>query len=243
MFPTAKVATSPLRLGYKKIDDRTVEFKFPVAYAPARSMLSFPIAPKHALLSAYKSGQFNSTWGVDLAQKNPGAIVASGPWVLQSFVPGQRLVYGRNPNYWRKDAKGRPLPYLDGLTTLIVSDTNTMTLKFLGGETDVLGVPQNDYETVKAQEGQGNFKVLDLGPTLTTNFLGFNLNQKSQPALENPELFQLFNDVRFRRAISHAIDRDKICRNVYRGLGAARLRPRIAEQQNVLQPRHSQVPV
>ncbi len=216
--PDGKGGFKGVPLGYKKIDDLTVQFKFPVAYAPARSMLSFPVAPKHILYAPYKAGQFNSTWGVDFAQKSPEKIVASGPWVLKSYVPGQRMTYGRNPNYWRKDVQGRPLPYLDGLVTLIVSDTNTTTLKFLGGETDVVSVPQSDYDIVKAQEQKGDFTVKNLGPTLTTNFLGFNLNMKSKPAQENPELFKLFNDVRFRQAVSHAIDRDKICRNVFRGL-------------------------
>ncbi len=216
--PDGKGGYKGVPLVYKKVDARTVEFKFPVPYAPARSMLSFPIAPKHVLEEAYKSGQFNSTWGVNTAEKTPEALITSGPWVLKSYVPGQRMVYARNPHYWRRDAKGRALPYLDGLTTLIVTDTNTTTLKFLGGETDVLGVQPNDYQTVKAQEGKGNFSVRILGPTQTTSFLGFNLNMKSQGAQENPELFRLFNDVRFRRAVSHAIDRDKICRNVYQGL-------------------------
>jgi peptide/nickel transport system substrate-binding protein len=216
--PDGKGGFKGAPLVYKKLDERTVEFKFPIPYAPARGMLSFPIAPKHALGAAYKSGQFNSTWGVDFAAKNPAALVASGPWTLKSYVPGQRLVYARNPNYWRHDAQNRPLPYLDGLTTLIVADTNTTTLKFLGGETDVLSVPQNDYKTVKAQEQKGDFTVRNLGPTQNTNFIGFNLNMKSQPAQQNPELFKLFNDVRFRQAVSRAIDREKICRNVYQGL-------------------------
>ena len=218
MCPMAKALSRASRSFIKKLDERTVEFKFPVPYAPARSMLSFPIAPKHALGEVYKSGQFNSTWGVNTAAKTPEALVTSGPWILKSYVPAQRIVYARNPHYWRRDAKGRPLPYLDGTTTLIVPDTNTTTLKFLGGETDVLGVQPNDYQTVKAQEQKGNFTVRILGPTQQTSFLGFNLNMRSQPAQENPALFRLFNDTRFRRAVSHAIDRDKICRNVYQGL-------------------------
>lgn len=217
-MPDGKGGFKGAPLGYKKIDDLTVQFKFPVPYAPARSMLSFPIAPKHSLYAAYKAGQFNSTWGVNTAAKTPQVLVSSGPWVLKSFVPGQRIAYSRNPNYWRHDAQNRPLPYLDGLTTLIVSDSNTTTLKFLGGETDVLGVQQSDYKLVKAQESKGNFTVRNLGPTMGTNFIGFNLNMKSQPAQQNPELFKLFNDVRFRRAVSHSIDRDKICRNVFQGL-------------------------
>lgn len=207
-------------LAYKKIDDLTVEFKFPVRYAPARDVLSFPVAPRHKLEKFWKQGQPNSTgfnpvWGVDADVKD---IVSSGAWVITEFKPGQRIIYGRNPHYWKKDDKGRPLPYLDQYINLIVPDFNATTLKFLAKETDVLSVKQNDYKTVKAEEDAGDFKVLNLGPTTSTAYLGFNLNMKSKPAKANPELFKLFDDKRFRQAVSHAIDREKICRNVYAGL-------------------------
>ena len=110
------------------------------------------------------------------------------------------------------------MPYLDEQVTLIVPDLNTTTLKFKAGETDVLGVKQDDYKALKAEEERGGYKVLNLGPTTTTNFLSFNLNMQSKPAKANPELFKLFNDTRFRQAVSHAIDREKIVRNVFEGL-------------------------
>ncbi|PQV63925.1 peptide/nickel transport system substrate-binding protein [Abditibacterium utsteinense] len=203
---------------YRKIDARSVEFKLPVPYAPARDILSIVPAPKHVLEAAYKKGGdigFTPAWGVDA---DPKTLVSSGPWIMTSYVPGQRIVYGRNPHFWRKDKDGRQLPYLERLVSIIVPDINTQTLKFLGNETDVLGVPQNDYQTVKKQEKTKDFTLRNLGPTDNTSYFSFNLNMKSQPAKANPQLFKLFNDVRFRRAISHAIDRDKIARNVYRGL-------------------------
>lgn len=213
--PDGKGGYTRVPLKYKKIDDRTVEFKLPVRYAPARDILSFPIAPSHKLLAAYKAGNFNSTWGVNT---NVRDIVGTGPYLLDEYKSGQRLVYKRNPHYWRKDKQGRPLPYLDQIVTLIVPDINTQTLKFLAGESDILGVPATDYKTVKDQEEKGDFTVVNLGPTTSTSFLSLNLNPRSKPALENPELNKLFNDVRFRRALSHAIDREKICRNVFNGL-------------------------
>ncbi|MBW3637562.1 MAG: ABC transporter substrate-binding protein, partial [Armatimonadetes bacterium] len=218
--PDGKGGFKRVPVGYKKIDDRTVEFKFPTQYAPARDILSFAIAPKHKLFKFWNQGQptktaFNPVWGANVDVKE---LVSSGPWILTQYVPGQRMVYGRNPNYWKKDEQGRPLPYLDQQVTLIVPDFNTTTLKFLGGETDVLGVQQTDYKTVKAQEKKGNFTVRNLGPTSSTHYLGFNMNMRSKPAKANPELFKLFNDVRFRQAVSHAIDREKIARNVFEGL-------------------------
>lgn len=218
--PDGKGGFKAVPLKYRKLDERTVEFKFPVAYAPARNILNFPIAPRHKLEKFWKAGQpattgINPAWGVDVDVKE---LVSSGPWVITEYKPGQRIVYGRNRNYWKKDEQGRALPYLDQYVTLIVPDLNATTLKFQAGETDVLSVKQDDYKRLKAGEAKGGYKILNLGPTTTTNFLAFNLNMRSKPALANPELFKLFNDKRFRQAISHAIDREKIVRNVYEGL-------------------------
>lgn len=218
--PDGKGGFKRVPVGYKQIDKRTIEFKFPVQYAPARDILSFAIAPKHKLFKAWNQGQpkataFNPAYGPDVDVKE---LVSSGAWVLTQYVQGQRLVYGRNPNYWKKDEQGRPLPYLDQQVTLIVPDFNTTTLKFLGGETDVLNVLHSDYKTVKAQEKKGDFTVRNLGPTSSTTYLSLNLNMRSKPAKENPELFKLFNDARFRQAVSYAVDREKIARNVFEGL-------------------------
>ena len=205
---------------YKKVGADKVAFTFPVPYAPARDIINIPIAPKHALYAAWKQGQpaktaFNPKWGIDT---DVTKIVCSGPYVFESYVPGQRMIYKRNPYYWKKADNGDQLPYIDRLVTLIVPDSNTTTLKFLAGDTDVMSVQQSDYKTVVAKADAKNFKVYNLGPTTTTNFLSFNMNMKSKPAKQNPELFKLFNDVRFRQAVSHAINREQIVRNVYDGL-------------------------
>ncbi len=218
--PDGKGGFKRVPLKYRKVDGANVEFKFPVKYAPARDILNFSIAPKHKLEKLWKQGQpketaFNPAWGVDVDVKE---LVSSGPWIITDYKPGQRIVYGRNPNYWKKSDTGQQLPFLDQYVNLIVPDFNTTTLKFLAGDTDVLSVQQTDYKTVKAKEKSGNFTVRNLGPTFSTAYLGFNLNMQSKPAKENPELFKLFNDTRFRQAVSHAVDRDKLVRNVYDGL-------------------------
>lgn len=218
--PNGQGGFKQVPMSYKKLDARTVQFKLPVRYAPARDVLSFAIAPKHKLFKFWAQGQpkstaFNPVWGADVDVKE---LVSSGPWIITEYKPGQRVVYGRNPHYWKKDAQGRPLPYLDQQISLIVPDFNTTTLKFQAGETDVLAVKQNDYKVIKAGEAKGNYMVRDLGPSFGTNFLSLNMNMRSKPAQQNPQLFKLFNDTRFRQALSLAIDRQKICRNIFVGL-------------------------
>lgn len=198
---------------YRKVDDRTVEFKLPQKFAPAESIFSFPIAPKHKLESPWKAGKFNSTWGVNT---NPKELIASSAWTISEYVPGQRLIYKRNPYYWRKSAEGKQLPYLDTYTVLFVPDLNAAALKFQNGETDALGVPPSIYPEIKKNEASGDYKVIDRGPGWGFAFLGFNMNPNSSV---DKNLISLFQDVRFRRAVSHAVDRQRMIDDIYRGFG------------------------
>jgi peptide/nickel transport system substrate-binding protein len=207
-------------LVYKKLDRRTVQFKFPVRYSPARSILNFPIAPKHKLEAAWRQGQpystaFNAAWGTDVNLKE---LVSSGPWIISQFKPGELVVYTRNPHYWKKDARGRRLPYLDRFISRVVSRDTDAAAELRAGRLDVLNIRQDAYRTVKAGEASGGYKVYNLGPGFGSSYLSFNLNMRSKPAKANPQLFKLFNDVRFRQAVSHAVDRRRIVRDVYGGL-------------------------
>jgi peptide/nickel transport system substrate-binding protein len=209
--PDGSVKRNPFT--YRKVDDRTVEFKTPVKFAPAQIVFSFPIAPKHKLEAAYKAGKFNATWGVNTA---PTELVSSGAWVIKEYVPGQRVVYTRNPKYWNKpEGAAAPLPYLDEYVYLIVPDLNTTTLKFRSKETSTLTIQQPDYPEIKKAEAEGNYEVIDRGPQWAYSFLMFNMNPTAKL---DPIMRELFSDVRFRRAVSHAVNRKRITEDVYLGL-------------------------
>jgi peptide/nickel transport system substrate-binding protein len=209
--PDGTIKREPFK--YRKVDTRTVEFKLPQRYAPAESSLfTFPVAPRHKLEAAYKAGQFNNTWGVSTPVSE---LVSSGPWIIAEYVPGQRVVYKRNPRYFLKSDDGKPLPYLEQYLTLIVPDINTTTLKFRSNETDVLAVQPPDYPTIKKGEATGNYTVLNRGPGWGFNYLGFNMNPTSKV---DKNLISLFQDVRFRRAVSHAVNRQRMVENIFRGL-------------------------
>ena len=208
---TGKNERVPLK--YRKVDERTIEFTFPVPYAPARSMLSFPIAPRHKLYDAWKSGKINSTWGVDVDVKE---LVSCGPWVISSYVPAQRVIYKRNPYYWKKDAQGRPLPYLDSLVVLMVKDLNSLTIKFKANETDVSSVQPPDYAIFKQGEKQGNYTVYNQGPGWGFEYLTFNQNASAQV---DANKIKLFKEQKFRQAIAYAVNRKRIVNDLLRGLG------------------------
>jgi peptide/nickel transport system substrate-binding protein len=211
--PDGSIKREPFK--YRKVDGRTVEFTLPQKYAPAESIFSFPIAPRHKLEGPHKAGKFNSTWGVNTP---PSELVSSGAWLIKEYAPGQRIVYTRNPRFSlkSKDGKQQPLPYLDQYVYLIVPDLNTTTLKFRSGDTDILGVQQPDYPGIKKdEEAKGTYEVMNRGPAWGFSYLGFNMNPESKV---DKNLIYLFRDVRFRRAVSHAVNRDRIANDLFLGL-------------------------
>ena len=64
--------------------------------------------------------------------------IGTGPFVLESWLIGRKLVAKKNPNYWRKDAQGRALPYLDGVEFPIITDTDRMSTALRAGDVDVI---------------------------------------------------------------------------------------------------------
>ncbi|MFX5772742.1 ABC transporter substrate-binding protein, partial [Acinetobacter baumannii] len=65
--------------------------------------------------------------------EKPNNIVSGGPWLIESYRPGERLVLKRNPAFgeWNKDEAGNPLPYLDRYEIKIVKDINAALAEFL----------------------------------------------------------------------------------------------------------------
>ena len=100
-------------------------------------MLSTPIAPKHIFMPAVKKGNtyFDSFLSTNTKPKD---FVVSGAFKLKEYVPAQRVVFERNPNYYEINTKQQKLPYLDKLVYLIVGDLNNEVLKFEAKELDVI---------------------------------------------------------------------------------------------------------
>ena len=71
-------------------------------------------------------------------QQPPAEIAGLGPFRLRSYVAGQLLVLERNPNYWRKDASGTSLPYLNELLFTVVANEDAQVIKFKSNETQIL---------------------------------------------------------------------------------------------------------
>ncbi|MGH9737159.1 MAG: ABC transporter substrate-binding protein [Candidatus Acidiferrales bacterium] len=204
-------------ISVEKIDAYTVRFKLPQPYAAAERLFDgFPVLPRHLLEGAYRNGTFSKAWAVSSA---PSQFAGLGPFRLAEYVPGQRIVLQRNPYYWKRDAAGKQLPYLNKIVFLFVPSEDAQVIRFLSGDTDVLSrFSSENYSVLRSQESAKRFHVDDLGASLEYNFLFFNLNDLSAKKLPQIAAKQAwFSNVRFRLAISAAIDRTAIVRLVYQG--------------------------
>ncbi|RUT01364.1 peptide ABC transporter substrate-binding protein [Dulcicalothrix desertica PCC 7102] len=227
---TLKIGKSRTFPEVRQIDKRSVEFIFPEPFAPflfstTGSPDGVGILPKHVLEKTTKTKDTNgntlflSTWGTGT---NPKDIIVNGPYLIDRYIPSQRVVFKRNPYYWRQDTQGNRLPYVERVVWEIIESTDTGVLQFRSGGLDTLTVSPENFSLLKNEEKRGDFTIYNGGPTFSKTFISFNLNtgkrQNGQP-LVNPIKSRWFNNVAFRRAVAHAIDRETMLNNVFRGLG------------------------
>lgn len=205
----------------EKIDDYTVKFVTPEPFAPFLRMLSSPIAPKHIFQPAVSRGReyfdgFLST------NTNPKEFVTSGAFRLKEYVPAQRVVFERNPNYYEINKDGKKLPYLDKLVYLIVGDINNQVLKFEGGELDEISLQGANVARFKEMEKHSDFTVFNIGPDTGTMYLSMNMNNRKNEKGKyyvDQKKQVWFQDKNFRQAVDYAIDRKNMVFNIANGLG------------------------
>lgn len=144
-----------------------------------------------------------------LSSRSPLQDKASlGPFVLTEYKRGYSLQLTRNPNYFRKDAAGRPLPRVDSVRIDIQSNPELERSRFERGDLHFLS--SIDPEAFAALQKTG--QALDAGPTLEGEILWFNQFPGSPLADHKKRWFQ---SREFRRAISAALHRDDLVRVVY----------------------------
>ncbi|MBS9393344.1 MAG: ABC transporter substrate-binding protein [Dolichospermum sp. LBC05a] len=225
----------------KKIDNRRVEFSVPEPFRPFLLNTGASILPAHILEKSVKTKnkdgklEFLSKWGVDTP---PQELIVNGPYKLERYDTSQRVIFRRNPYYWRKDAQGKPQPYIERIVWQIVESTDTSLLQFRSGDLDTIGVSPDYFSLLKVQEKQGNFKIYNGGPSSSTSFISFNLNKgkrKNQP-LVDPIKSKWFNNVQFRQAVAYAIDRQTMLNNTFRGLGTPQDSPISVQSPYFLSP-------
>ena len=199
----------------KKLDAWTVQFSLAQPYGAAERIFDgIAILPRHLLEKTYLAGEFLHVWNLSTP---PNQFAGLGPFRLKEYVPGQHIVLERNPYYWKQDRAGVRLPYFNQITFLFVPSEDAQVIRFAGGDTDILSrFSAENFTVLEKQQAAKGYRLDDLGAGLEYNFLFFNMNDLGTKALPEIAKKQLwFRDVRFRQAVSDAIDRAGIVRLVY----------------------------
>ena len=125
----------------------------------------------------------------------------------------------RNPYYWKIDPAGNQLPYIDRIAQALVEEREMITMKAVAGEIDmqVRHISFPDYTLLMENRDKGGYRVLQWKQAVGADVM-ICLNQN----VKDPVLRELFEDKKFRQALSIALNREEINELVYLGLGEPR---------------------
>ena len=133
-----------------------------------------------------------------------------GPYYVADYKAGSYIMLKRNPNYWKRDAAGRNLPYIDALWLDIQPNRDIEALRFRRGEIHLINSLDTEYYDRLAESMQP--ALHDAGPSLDSEFMWFNQVAKAPlPAYK----LAWFRSQNFRRGVSEAINRADLARIVF----------------------------
>lgn len=214
-----KIGESEALPTVRKLSARQVEFTVPEPFAPFLRITSLAILPAHSLQESItaKDAQGKPKFLTMLGTStDPSTIIVNGPYQLVSYVPNERVIFHKNPYYWRNSQ-----PYIEQFIWQIVESTDTSLIQFRSGGLDVLSISPDYFSLLKREERRSNFSIHEDGPAPGTSFIAFNLNKgrRNGKPLIDPIKSRWFNTVAFRQAVAHAINREQMSNNIFRGLG------------------------
>jgi peptide/nickel transport system substrate-binding protein len=193
--------------GFKAVDDSTFIIELVNPFAPFLSILTMPygyIYPREA---------------VEYYKENFGFhIVGTGPYKFVKWDYDKELVLEKNQNYWAKDKDGNKLPYIEGFKVSFIRSSETEFLDFQERKLDFQKPSVDVFSQIS--DDNGNLKPgydfeLVKQPYLNTVYLCTMLNTKMEGGKNNP----LAENVKLRKALNYAIDREKIVKYVLKEKG------------------------
>lgn len=181
---------APDQLGVEAVDDHTfkVTLSQPLPYFVAMTTHATVFPTHQATIEAH-----GDQW------TRPENMVSNGAYKLTEWVLKERTTRERNEMYWNNDAT-----ILDKVVTLVINDENVALTRWRAGELDRTEVPSGQYPRLKEELPDEAHSF----PRLCNYYYTFNLSDSGPEA---------FKDVRVRKALSYAVDRDVIVENVLQG--------------------------
>ncbi|NSW53175.1 MAG: hypothetical protein HPY85_11775 [Anaerolineae bacterium] len=182
-------------------------------YADETELLALIEANGYSGIEAWVNlfSQFDITnW--EMCLENAIGFPSLYPWVLKEIKDGA-LMFERNPYYFKVDAEGQQLPYIDSIISARVDDVEMVSLRAIAGQVDYTRESPDiqQLSMFKEQEEAGNFNTMIYNQH-NNAVINFNFEAKDEA------FHEVINDVRFRTALNHAIDRKEINQTVYFGL-------------------------
>lgn len=177
-------------LGVSAVDDYTFEVSLtaPLPYFASMTVLATVFPVHKATIEAH-----GAQW------TRPENMVSNGAYVLKEWVLKERTVRERNPMYWNNGAT-----IIDRVETQVINDENVAFTRYLAGELDVTAVPSGQFIRLKQERPEETLSL----PYLGSYYYSFNMDASGPEA---------FKDVRVRRALSYAVDRNVITDNILQG--------------------------
>jgi peptide/nickel transport system substrate-binding protein len=138
------------------------------------------------------------TWlkAVDADAKKATQPVGTGPFVFKEFVPGDKFVATKNPNYWRKG-----LPYLDEIEFRVLENIQSRSNALIAGDIDIMHTSNGD-EIAKFRQRKDEFNLTEIRERNETSYVMLNVGDPASP----------LSDVRVRKALAYATDNDAYVR-------------------------------
>jgi oligopeptide transport system substrate-binding protein len=179
-------------LGVEAVDDYTLKVTLDKALPYFSSMVTHTTTfPTHQA-TVEKHGD---KW------TRPENMVSNGAYKLTEWVLKERSVRERNTQYWNNEAT-----IIDKVVALVINDENVALTRYKAGELDKTEVPAGQYPALKKSNPDEAFSF----PRLCNYYYTFNIS-------DNENAPKAFKDVRVRRALSYAVDRNVIINNVLKG--------------------------
>ncbi len=226
-----------------KVDETTVKFTFPTAYAMFLEQLATPLGQYPTLYPKHYGSQFHPKYNANVVAQAKAANMSDwtalfrskcgdieiparwgnvdkptlDPWVVTEAYSGgvTRVVMDRNAYFWQVDQSGQQLPYIDQLTFSIAQDVESLMLDALSGKLDIQ---------------ERHIDSLQNKPTLSQNQQkgGYRLIELEATSAQqvqiylnlthkDPKMREMFGNKQFRQALSLGINRKEIIDLVYLG--------------------------
>ena len=159
-----------------------------------------------------KMTPYNNTWNLG-AETDPYAPTLNTFVFVSEDTFGNKL-YERNPYFFKVDTAGNQLPYIDTLRRILVEDLQVQDLRGIAGEYTHFGWGSlASFPTYRDNEEAGGYRTALIEYGRGNEFaIGFNYT------IDDPVLREIYWDIRFRQAMSVAINRDEINQLIYFGL-------------------------